>query len=330
VYWFCLFGDKVNRKRLFDLLKIIVSLILIIVILRTVNLNALWHVVRNANPWYLLAALAALTSGVVVRAYRWQILVHDQGVDASLKDLTALYFVGFLFNNLLPSGFGGDAVKMYELSQRSHRGAEAVSSVLVDRFMGLIALQTIGLIALVFSWQLVPTQVKALTVVLFGASLMAAWVVSYRPLWEFLAKQVPLVNRLLSIKSVRSLVLSLQSYSGSALLRALGVGLVFNVILIAANVLIGLALGVDVPLAFYMIFVPLTSLVLILPISFAGLGVREGAYVVLFRQAGVEPEVALSLSLLVYVLGTVTPGLVGGAIYILRGARGYDEAKQEL
>jgi uncharacterized protein (TIRG00374 family) len=319
----------VNRKRLLDLLKIVVSLVLIIILLRSINLNALWDVVRNADPWYLLAAQIVLMLGVVVRAYRWQILVHDQGGDASLKELTSLYFVGFLFNNLLPSGFGGDAVKMYELSQRSHRGAEAVSSVLVDRFMGLIALQMIGLTALIFSWQLVLSEIQVLTVLLFGASLMAAWVVSYRCLWEFLAERVPLFDRLLSIEAVHSLVSSLQSYSGSALLRALGVGLVFNVLLVAANVLIGMSLGVDLPLAYYMIFVPLTSLVLILPISFAGLGVREGTYVVLFKQAGVAPEVALSMSLLVYVLGTVTPGLVGGVFYVLRGARGYKEVKQK-
>jgi uncharacterized protein (TIRG00374 family) len=319
----------VNRKRLFDLLKIVVSLVLIAVILRSVDLNALWKVVHNANPWYLLAAQGALMLGVVVRAYRWQILVHDQEVDVSLRDLTALYFVGFLFNNLLPSGFGGDAVKMYELSQRSRRGAEAVSSVLVDRFMGLIALQAIGLIALAFSWRLVPPEIVILTVALFGVSLVAAGVVSYRRLWGFLAERVPLFDRLLSIKAVNSLVSSLQSYSSSALLGSLGVGLVFNVILIATNVLIGRGLGLDLPLAYYMIFVPLTSLVLILPISFAGLGVREGTYVVLFKQAGVASEVALSMSLLVYVLGTVTPGLVGGVIYILRGARGYGEAKQE-
>jgi uncharacterized protein (TIRG00374 family) len=312
-----------------DLLKVAVSLVLIIILLRSINLNALWEVVRNADPWYLLAAQIVLMLGVVVRAYRWQILVHDQRVDASLRELASLYFVGFLFNNLLPSGFGGDAVKMYELSQRSHQGAEAVSSVLVDRFMGLIALQMIGLVALVFSWQLVPSEIKVLTVLLFGVSLLAAWVVSYRRLWEFLAERVPLFDRLLSIEAVHSLVSSLQSYSGSALLRALGVGLVFNVLLIAANVLIGVSLGVDLPLAYYMIFVPLTSLVLILPISFAGLGVREGTYVVLFRQAGVAPEVALSMSLLVYVLGTVAPGLVGGVIYVLRGARGYREVKQE-
>jgi uncharacterized protein (TIRG00374 family) len=320
----------VNRKRLLDLLKIVVSLVLIVVILRSVDLNALWEVVRTANPWYLLAAQAALMIGVVVRAYRWQILVQDQEVDASLRELTALYFVGFLFNNLLPSGFGGDAVKMYELSQRSQRGSEAVSSVLVDRFMGLIALQAIGLVAIAFSWRLVPTEIVILTVALFGVSLMAAWVVSYRRLWEFLAERIPLFDRLLSIKAVRSLVSSLQGYSGSALLRSLGVGVVFNVLLIVSNVLIGTALGADVPLRYYLIFVPLTSLVLILPISFAGLGVREATYVFLFSQVGMVREVALSLSLLVYVLGTVTPGLVGGVIYMLRGARSYEEAKQEL
>ena len=319
-----------NRKRLLDLLKIVVSLVLIVVILRSVDLNALWEVVRTANPWYLLAAQAALMIGVVVRAYRWQILVQDQEVDVSLRELTALYFVGFLFNNLLPSGFGGDAVKMYELSQRSQRGSEAVSSVLVDRFIGLIALQAIGLVALAFSWQLVPTEIVILTVVLFGVSLMAAWVVSYRRLWEFLAERVPLFDRLLSFKAVGSLVSSLQSYSGSALLRSLGVGVVFNVFLIVSNVLIGTALGADVPSRYYLIFVPLTSLVLILPISFAGLGVREATYVFLFSQVGMVREVALSLSLLVYVLGTVTPGLVGGIIYMLRGVRSYEEAKQEL
>lgn len=319
-----------NRKRFLDLLKVVVSLVFILVILRSVDVKALWEVVRHASPWYLLLALLALLLGVLVRAYRWQILVQDQGVEMSLRELAALYFVGFLFNNLLPSGFGGDPIKMYELSRRSKRGADAVSSVLVDRFMGLLALQAIGLIALGFAWQLVPAEIVILTVAVFGASLLAAWVVSFRRLWDVLARWVPLFDRLLSIKAVDSLVSSLQSYSGSALLRSLGVGVVFNVLLVASNILIGVALGADLPLPYYMIFVPLTSLVLILPISFAGLGVREGTYVFLFSQAGMAQEVALSLSLLVYALGTVSPGLVGGIIYLVRGARSYGEAKQGL
>jgi hypothetical protein len=310
-----------NRKRLFDLLKIAVSLVLIGVILRSVDVGKLWAVVRHANPWYLLVTVVVVMAGVVLRAYRWQILLHDQGVNASMRELTVLWFVSFLFTNLLPTGIGGDAIKMYELSRSSERGAEAVSSVLVDRFMGLFSLQAIGLVALAFSWRIVPGKIVALTVVVFGVSLLAAWVVSYRPLWNWLAGWVPLFDRLLSIKSVRSLVDSLQGYSRSALLRSFGIGVLFNVLLIGMNVLIGAALGIDVPLPFYMVFVPITSVVLILPISFAGLGVREGTYLLLFSQVGVSREVAISLSLLVYALGTVSPGLVGGVLYLLRGTR---------
>lgn len=317
-----------TRKRLLDLLKVVVSLVLIVVILRSVDLAALWAVVRQANPWYLLATLIVVMAGVVLRAHRWQILLDDQRVYVSLQRLSALWFVSFLFTNLLPSGIGGDAIKMYELSRRSQRGADAVSSVLVDRFMGLFALQAIGLVALIFSWRLVPVEIVFLTVAVFGVSLLAAWVVSYRPLWTWLARHIPVFERLISIKPVSALVTSLQSYSSSALLRSFGVGLVFNVLLIGMNVLIGVALGADLALRYYMIFVPLTSLVLVLPISFAGLGVREGTYVFLFSRVGLAQEVALSLALLVYVLGTVAPGLVGGVIYVLQGARGYGEVRQ--
>jgi uncharacterized protein (TIRG00374 family) len=314
-------NQKRLRKQLLDLLKIEVSLLLIIVILRSVDMNKLWQVLRQASPWFLLAALVVSIAGVVLRAYRWQILLHDQGVKASMRELTVLWFVSFLFTNLLPTGIGGDAIKMYELSQSSERGAEVVSSVLVDRFMGLFSLQAIGLLALIFSWRIVPAQIVLLTLVVFGVSILAAWVVSYRRLWGWMARYVPFFDRLLGIRQVRSLIDSLQSYSPSALLRSFAVGLAFNALLISMNVLIGTALGIDVPVPFYMISVPITSAVLILPISFAGLGVREATYLGLFSQVGVGKEFAVTLSLLVYALGTMAPGIVGGVLYILRGAR---------
>lgn len=318
---------RANKNHIFNLLKVAVSLVLIVVILLSVDLNTLWGVVRHADVWYVAAAVGVSILGVLVRSVRWQILLRDQNVPASLRELTALWFISFLFTNLLPSGIGGDAIKAFELSRNSGQGARVISTVLVDRFVGLFALQAIALIALLFSWHLIPLQLVIFTVVIFGFSLLVAWVVSSRPLWSGLAQRIPLFARFLSIKSVDALVASLQSYKRAALVRAFGVGLAFNFLLIAMNVLLGFALGADLPLAYYMVFVPITSVVLIAPISFAGLGVREGTYVFLFTQAGLQPEVALSLSLMVYVFGTVVPGLIGGAIYLLRGARNYQTAE---
>ena len=239
-----------------------------------------------------------------------------------MRELTALWFVSFLFTNLLPSGIGGDAIKMYELSRSSERGPQAVSSVLVDRFMGLFALQAIALVALIFAWRLLPLQVVIFTVAIFGASILVAWIVSSRPLWDTLVRWFPPVKKVLSIKVVGELFNSLQNYSRQALVRTFLVGLAFNVLLISMNVLIGTALGAKVSLLYFLVFVPITSVVLIAPISFAGLGVREGTYVFLFSLAGLSQEVALSLALLVYVIGTVAPGLIGGVVYLTRGARG--------
>ncbi len=318
-----------HRKKLFNALRILVSIVLIVLIVRSVDLATLWHVLQSANPWYLAAALIVSILGVAVRAVRWQILLRDQAVPASLGELTTLWFISFLFTNLLPSGIGGDAIKAYELSRSTGQGAQVVSTVLVDRFMGLFALQAIALVALLFSWQLIPSQIAIFTVIIFGVSALVAWIISSKPLWQGLAQRLPLFARLLAIRPVHALVTSLQSYSRGALLRSFAVGISFNVLLITMNVLLGYALRIELSLLYYLVFVPITSVVLIAPVSFAGLGVREGTYVYLFTQAGTAQAVALSLSLMVYVIGTVAPGVVGGVAYLLRGARSYHVVEGE-
>ena len=87
------------------------------------------------------------------------------------------------------------------------------------------------------------------------------------------------------------------------------------------NIFIGWGLGVQADLVHYMVFIPITSLVLLLPITVAGLGAREEAYRQLFGQVGVPAETAVAMSLLVYIFGNICAGLIGGLIYFLRGAR---------
>ena len=92
-------------------------------------------------------------------------------------------------------------------------------------------------------------------------------------------------------------------------------------VITAMHLFIGLGLGAQASLAHYAIFVPITSLVLLIPISFAGLGVREETYRQLFGQVGVPSEIGVALSLLVYFFGNICTGILGGAIYLLRSAR---------
>ena len=179
-----------NRKQLLNILKIVVSVGLLTFIFYTLDLPAFWQTVRQANPWWLLAALAIMLIGVVIRAYRWQILLNAIGVPVPVSELTAIYFIGFLFNNLLPSGLGGDAIRMLELNRHSERGSDAVTSVVVDRFLGLSALQAIALLALLYDWGSIPTTVAYFTVAIFIGGLVIGYLLINRPLYLALLETV--------------------------------------------------------------------------------------------------------------------------------------------
>jgi len=330
-----------NRKRFLDLAKVIVSLILIILLLREIGLQETLGKLLQVHPGYLLAALIVALLGVVVRAYRWQVLLSALEIEVPLGQLTALYFIGFLFTNVLPTGFGGDPIRMYELSRYTHRTAESAGTVLADRFFGLIVLQAMAVVALAFGYQLVEPWMIGFTVLLFVGSLVAVWLLLNRQLWQSLGERLkPLaslgqkqgsipskivgqVGNLSIVEGFKRFYESLHGYNIAAVGKTLGVSLVFNILLITMNYLLGLSLGTRVSIWYYFLFVPITSIVTILPVSFAGLGVREGAYVLLFIQAGMPRETALSLSLLVYVISIFAPGLIGGIIYVLKGARDY-------
>ena len=311
-----------HRKQLFNILKIIVSAGLLVFIFSSIDAQAFFKAVRQAKPAWLILAFSLVMLGVVIRAFRWQILLEAIGVSVPLAELSAIYFIGFLFNNLLPSGLGGDAIRMLELNRHSQRGSDAVTSVVVDRFLGLSSLQAIALVALLIDWGAAPLAVAYFTIAIFISGLIIGYLLINRSLYATLRQHVGLFRRVTNLKTIGNLFESFQRYPLAALGRAYVVSIFFNILLIAMNMSIGLGLGAEASLAQYAIFVPITSLVLLIPISFAGLGVREGAYIQLFGQVGVPQEIAVAISLLVYIFGNVCTGLIGGLIYLLRSARG--------
>ena len=310
-----------NKKQLFNIAKIVVSIVLLLFIFYTLNIELFFKVVQQANPWWLLAALATIIGGVVMRSWRWHILLDAIGVRVPLSELIQIYFIGFLFNNLLPSGLGGDAIRMVELNRHTERGSDTVTSVLVDRFVGLSALQAIAIIALIVDWSAVPMAVALFTVIVFIGGLTAILLLINHRLYTMLQANFGLFRKIISIKFIGNMFESFQRYSLGALGRAYLVSLLFNLMLILANFFIGTGLGADVKLTQYAIIVPITSMVLLIPISFAGLGVREEAYRQLYGQLGVPAEVAVAMSLIYYVFGNVCNGIIGGVIYLIRNTR---------
>ncbi|MDM8520694.1 lysylphosphatidylglycerol synthase transmembrane domain-containing protein [Anaerolineales bacterium HSG6] len=299
-------------------LKLLISIGLLYFIFTKIDFPAFIAIVRQAHIGWVITAMSLMILGVVLRAWRWQSLLNAIDIRVPITELTAIYFIGFLFNNVLPSGVGGDAIRIVELNKHSKHATDAVSSVLVDRFLGLLTLQGIGTLALLFNWNAVPAPVAYFTVAMFIASSTAGYLMLNRKLYTNLRKNIGLFRRLTDIGPLGKLFSSLQSYPSSALRRSYLISILFNLSLIAMNMSIGLSVGVDASFIEYAIFIPITSMVLMIPIGFGGLGLREGTYIELFKSVGVPTETALAMSLLVYTIGNLFTGLIGGIIYLLR------------
>jgi uncharacterized membrane protein YbhN (UPF0104 family) len=103
------------------------------------------------------------------------------------------------------------------------------------------------------------------------------------------------------------------------LLKLISIIFIYQNCGIIAIYLIGASLNVSVPLVYYFIFCPLISIISLLPVSIAGIGVREGGFVYFFTRVGASKPEALSIALLLF-FEAICMALIGGILYWAAGA----------
>jgi uncharacterized membrane protein YbhN (UPF0104 family) len=252
--------------------------------------------------WAAAVVLYVLTQ--IVSGWRWQILARPLGFERPLWQYTGFYFVGMYFNLVLPTSVGGDVVRAWYLDGQSGRRLSAFLSVFVDRLSGLVVLVALAVAASVLSpidlsrWMLVCVW-GAAAALLFGMATLPL-LARYPLLGDKYAKLGAEVRDSFAL-ILRPLPLALSLVVQSA-----------NVVLVW---LVGLALGVSVPAAYYWVLVPMVTLLTMAPVSINGVGVREGAMIAFLGPLGVPAAAAVSLSLLWFSVFT-TASLLGGAVYL--------------
>ncbi|HSR42305.1 MAG TPA: lysylphosphatidylglycerol synthase transmembrane domain-containing protein, partial [Longimicrobiales bacterium] len=138
-------------------LGIVVTVFLLWLALRGVEFADVWARVRGGDPWLLLAAVTVATTGFLVRAMRWKVLLHPLRPDTSLGSRFAAVSVGFMANNLLPSGRVGEFARPYALSRVERVSASgAFGTLVVERALDGLTLLVFLLLAM--SWPTFPAS----------------------------------------------------------------------------------------------------------------------------------------------------------------------------
>ena len=92
------------------------------------------HWTSEALPWIGVVLVTTFLS-MCVQANRWKGLLLDNAKGIKLRTFYAYIALGYFFNNLLPSGFGGDAVKTIAFGKRFGNMANSVAAIVISRIM---------------------------------------------------------------------------------------------------------------------------------------------------------------------------------------------------
>ena len=307
-------------------LRITASIVMLAVLFERVHLASLLPEWSPARAAWLVAALVVTGAGIVLSAVRWRAVLAALGLRARVATLLHHYLAGLFVGNFLPSTIGGDVLRVRRLSAENGAGADTFASVVLERLTGWIVLPVITLTALAMNPGLrelgtstaLATATAVTTLVLLGVLLL---VVAHPSVggrfadgegWQRFAGAVHL-----GLTRFRRNPLSV--------LGVLVTGFAYQLVVVLAARNAARALGIDpVGITATLVFVPAVAIVQVLPISLAGLGVREGAFVVFLHPLGVQRGQAIALGLLVYGLNLAV-SLLGAPSFAAGGSNRSNE-----
>lgn len=291
--------------------RLLVTALILLYLARQIDMGAAARAVVQVDLRYLGAVLALVALDRAVMILRWILLLRASRVPITATRAASIFLVSSFVGSFLPAGVGGDMARAYGLSRAASAPGEALASVAVDRLLGVLALAIMGVVGLLvwapsrgWGW-----RSAVLVGSLIGACASAFW--ADRLLNSLLPRSTfshAIVRRLVSAGDA----VARYRDRGTVLAQVMGWSLVVQLLRIGQASLLGLGLGIAVPLAYYLVFMPVGLLMLLLPISVSGFGLPQGVIVWLLRPVGVPDEQSFALSTLIVLTGLAgnLPGLV--------------------
>ena len=284
---------KNAKKALIFTVKIGISAALIIWLLKQNRLDfSLLENLEFDNRTILLFASGTLFvfCGLLLLGWRLCLLLRFKRFSVSYQKVLSLTFAGSLLGVILPGLVGGDAMKaVYLCSNVSERRMDALTSVVIDRFLGLYSLLLLGTLALFFGWlvDFMPFDsrvflVAPTVVLLVGVGLcLFGWDIFFN---------ARIVQSIFSIlpKIIKKFIVSLREYLAvpSLIIKVIVLSVFNHAFVLLTYIIAAVLFNDNVHILSHFIINPLAMVMNAIPITPGGLGIAESAFSFLFQAAG--------------------------------------------
>jgi uncharacterized protein (TIRG00374 family) len=288
-------------------------------ILSKIDVGKTAHIIGNASlPWLGVSAALTLVT-VPPMAWRWQQLLRARGVHDSVAWLTRAYFVSYAFGQVLPTSVGGDAWRIFETSRR-HRGntTPVTGSVLLERALGgavTLVLAGVGLLIAIGRYPI--GEYFWVEVVFVLATIAAGFVFFSRRVRSRLGFLMPYARRLRIERAARAVYDGLHGYRDHpwTLVRVALISAAAQLTRVVAIYASGRAVGIHLSILPYVVLGPLLFLVMLVPFTVNGIGVREAFFVSFLGKLSIGHDAAFACGFLFFVM-TILLAVPGVAVLL--------------
>ena len=298
--------------------------VLFLVILSRIDLGRTAEMLRTVRLQFLLAAVALYPCLILLKAWRWRMLLRQQGIAYGLLPAFAAYNSALAAGYVTPGRLGEFIKALYLTKDKGIALGQAFSSVLLDRLLDLyllLATAVAGAALFAVPQHFVGISLAILMTATLGPLLILIPGVSRRMV-ALITKGASHLSDARYKKTLAQGLGGFQHGMEQLLNVRLLVPLICTVLAYAVFYfqcyLVALALNLPLSCPYSAYSVSLASLLALLPVSISGLGVRDATFVALFRPIGLTAEMAVSYSLLILLVFNVFGGLIGALAWLVK------------
>ncbi|MCL6285268.1 flippase-like domain-containing protein [Ruegeria sp. 2012CJ41-6] len=285
------------------------------------NMDEIWSAIGRADPWLLILSFSLNVAGYLLCSWRWQILLAAQGFAVPLIELLRAYSIGVFFNAFLPGLMSGDFMRAYDISDRVRSYTRSFLILFVERLTGMFGLLVLAGLAL----PLVGREIVGKTGIHWILAAVAALLVLAGLALMLMRRQsseariwrLPGFSKLRAIAANISETARVFGTRMDAVYRCMAISIVFQANVVLHYYLIGLSLGIELPIIIYFGIIPVSLFVMMIPASVNGIGIREQIFVYLFGAFGVGAAEAISLAWIALSM-VLLQAAAGGVLFALR------------
>ncbi|MCK4365079.1 MAG: flippase-like domain-containing protein [Thermoplasmatales archaeon] len=304
-------------KKLFSYAKKFLPLIgIAILIILIINLDVVK--IKNAflsiEPIYIVIALSLTLPAMLVRNFAWQLLQKEQKINISFYRSLKIYLIGFFYCSITPA-YVGHLMRVPYLKEET---GEPYGKLFVNVFIDS-ALRTIGqylmiLIGAILVFSTFPGLLW-INIILFSITLITSFYFIKKERGEKILFMLIkfFIPRRFKDKFYRFVNTFYHDFPRiTRLIPPMLVGLFSWLIIFSQEYIVVMALGIEIPFHIFILLFPLANVAGFVPITFAGLGVREATSILIFSTLfAIGREEILVFTLVGFMITDIFPGFIG-------------------